>query len=120
MSHHRIIVVDDNQDTSNSLGLLLSMLGAEVRVLYDGASALALYDSFKPTVVIVDIGMPVMDGYQLAREIRGRSDGNVMLVAISGWGQEQDKQRALKVFDHHLTKPVGMTALQGLLKSAGT
>src|SRR5262245_13522559 len=115
ISRHRIVVVDDNEDTSNSLGLLLSMLGADVRVVYDAASALALVDSYRPTVMLVDIGMPVMNGLELARQIRQRRDGNMTLVAISGWGQEQDKKRALEVFDHFFTKPVGMNALQEVL-----
>ncbi|HKE84187.1 MAG TPA: CheR family methyltransferase [Vicinamibacterales bacterium] len=119
ISRHRIVVVDDNEDTSNSLGLLLSMLGADVRVVYDAASALALIDSYRPTVMILDIGMPVMNGIQLAKQIRQRRDGNITLVAISGWGQEQDKKRALEVFDHFFTKPVGMNALQEVLNGPG-
>jgi CheY-like chemotaxis protein len=119
ISRHRIIVVDDNQDTSNSLGLLLSMLGADVRVVYDAASALALLDNYRPTMMIVDIGMPVMNGLELAKQIRQRQDGNITLVAISGWGQEQDKKRALDVFDHFFTKPVGMNALQDVLNRPG-
>jgi DNA-binding response OmpR family regulator len=121
MSRHRIIVVDDNPDTSNSLGLLLSMLGADVRVLYDGQSALALFDAFRPTVVILDIGMPMMDGFEVARQIRERVNHHgVTLIAISGWGSEQDKKRAREVFDYHLTKPVGMGALQEVLRNADT
>jgi CheY-like chemotaxis protein/anti-sigma regulatory factor (Ser/Thr protein kinase) len=118
LSRHRIIVVDDNQDTSSSLGLLLSMVGAEVRVLYDGASALALFDSFRPTVVILDLGMPVMDGLEVARQIRAHVDhSGVTLIAMTGWAQQQDRERALEVFDHYLVKPVAIGTLQDVLKS---
>jgi PAS domain S-box-containing protein len=115
----RILVVDDNRDAADSLGMLLQMLGAEVRIARDGNEALATFSAYEPTVVLLDIGMPGMDGYEVARRIRsGFPDRHTALIALTGWGQEEDRRRAREAgFDHHLIKPADMEALQVLLAS---
>jgi CheY-like chemotaxis protein len=119
LPNRRVLVVDDNRDAAESLGLLLMLLGAEVRVVNDGPAALAEIPDFQPTVVLLDIGMPGMDGYEVARRIRQRPEGrDLMLIALTGWGQEEDRRRTSQAgFDHHLLKPADMTALKSLLVS---
>jgi DNA-binding response OmpR family regulator len=114
---HRVLVVDDNHDAGDSIAVVLQQLGAEVRVLRDGASALAAFDEFAPTVAILDIGMPGMNGYEVARRIRARADGAaVRLLALTGWGQEEDRRRAREAgFDHHLVKPAELSVLLALV-----
>ena len=110
--------MDDNRDAADSIGILLRADGAEVRVAYDGDAALKEVDRLRPTAVVLDIGMPGIDGYEVARKIRAQpGHQDVLLVALSGWGQEQDRRRALEVFDHHLTKPVDIAALRRHLLS---
>ena len=113
----RVLVVDDNFDAGDSIAWLLQQLGAEVRVLRDGATALATFDEFAPDVAILDIGMPGMNGYEVARRIRARSGGNaVRLLALTGWGQEDDRRRAREAgFDHHLVKPAELGVLLSLV-----
>jgi signal transduction histidine kinase/ActR/RegA family two-component response regulator len=115
----RVLVVDDNRDAAQSLGLLLTLLGVEVRVVNDGRSALEILSSYRPTVVLLDIGMPGMDGYEVAQRIRQRSEfRDVMLIALTGWGQEEDRRRTSQAgFDHHLLKPADMTELKSLFAS---
>jgi PAS domain S-box-containing protein len=114
-----VLVADDNQDAADSLGTLLRSMGADVRVVYDGVSALAALEAERPDVALLDIGMPLMDGYELARRIRERSDaGEIVLIALTGWGQVDDKQRALEAgFDHHVGKPADVTELHALMLS---
>jgi CheY-like chemotaxis protein len=99
--------------------MLLQALGAEVRVVHDGAQALDAVARFDPVLVLLDIGMPGMDGYSVARAIRSRfADRAITLVALTGWGQEEDRRRAREAgFDHHLVKPADIDALQKLLRS---
>ena len=115
----RILVVDDNRDAADSLAMLLRTLGAEVQVAYDGLEGLKAFQAHEPAVVLLDIGMPGMDGYEVVRRLRDRSKGkHVPIVALSGWGQEDDRRRAREAgFDHHLVKPANIDALQGLLSS---
>jgi len=115
----RILVVDDNRDAADSLGLLLEVLGAEVRVARDGPEALEAYSAYDPAVVLLDIGMPGMDGYEVARRIRAQSPGpRPTIVALTGWGQENDRREAREAgFDHHLVKPAEIGALKELLRS---
>jgi PAS domain S-box-containing protein len=112
----RILVADDNEDGADSLATLLRMHGHEVYVAYDGESAVKAVDEFVPQVVLLDIGMPILNGYEAAGQIRTRRGRAVVLVAMTGWGQERDKQRAAQAgFDHHLTKPVDLDTLARLL-----
>jgi signal transduction histidine kinase/ActR/RegA family two-component response regulator len=112
----RVLVVDDNQDAGEMLGMLLSSLHATVRTVHSGPEALAMLDEFAPEVVLLDIGMPFMDGYEVARRIRARRGRNVRLIALTGWGQEEDVRRAERAgFDHHLVKPPDLEKLGKLL-----
>jgi CheY-like chemotaxis protein len=115
----RILVVDDNRDAADSLGLLLRTLGAEVRVAHGGAEALAAFDAHEPSIVVLDVGMPDISGYDVAREIRSRRLARrPHLVALTGWGHEDDRRRAREAgFDDHLVKPAEIGALEALLAS---
>jgi len=117
----RILVVDDNQDAADSLGKILEFLGADVRLAKDGAEALETFKTHDPAVVLLDIGMPGMDGYEVAQRIRGGfPERRAALVALTGWGQEEDRRRAREAgFDHHLVKPAEIADLQKLLSSLG-
>jgi len=115
----RVLVVDDNPDAGDSLAMILEVLGAEVRVVRSGAEAFDVFGSFQPSVVLLDIGMPGMNGYDVARALRTRfPEHGATLVALTGWGQEDDRQRARDAgFDHHLVKPADLDVLQHLLHS---
>ena len=115
--HCRILVVDDNQDSAESLAMLLHILGHEVKTARDGESALATAPEFRPDVAILDIGLPKMNGYDLAKQMREQPWArNVVLVALTGWGQEQHGGRSAESgFNHHLTKPVEVEVLQRIL-----
>lgn len=104
----RVLIVDDNCDAAQSIALLLQLQGHEVRCEYDARSAIETAEAFAPTVCVLDIGLPGMDGYQLAQRLRESPEvGNALFVALTGYGQAEDKSRALAAgFDHHLTKPV--------------
>ena len=119
----RILVVDDNADAAESLGMLLEVRGDEVRVAYDGLEALDVEAQFHPAVVLLDIGMPKLSGYDVAKRIRQARGNAVLIVAITGWGQEDDRQRARDAgFNHHFTKPVDFEMLLELIdrESPGT
>jgi signal transduction histidine kinase/CheY-like chemotaxis protein len=113
----RVLVVDDNQDAADSLGILLQLLGAEVMVVHDGPSALDALESFKPAVVLLDLGMPGMGGLEVARRMReDPGHGAITLVALTGWGQREDRRRTHEAgFDYHLVKPADMGTLQDIL-----
>jgi signal transduction histidine kinase/ActR/RegA family two-component response regulator len=117
---HRILIADDNRDAADSLAVMLSVVGHEVRTAYDGQQALELAETFTPDLALLDIGMPRMNGYDAARAIRARPFGHdMLLVALTGWGQPEDKQRSqLAGFDHHLVKPVDPSVLDRLLSTA--
>ena len=104
----RVLVVDDNRDSAETLSMLLELMGNEISVAYDGEQALAIANEIKPDVVLLDIGLPKMNGYEVARQIRNEPWGsNPILVAITGWGQTEDKDLSRESgFDHHLVKPV--------------
>jgi CheY-like chemotaxis protein len=112
-----VLVVDDNVDAAESLALLLNALGANATVACDGPQALAACEQAMPDVVLLDIGMPGMNGYEVAREVRARHPGSrITLVALTGWGQEQDRRRAREAgFDHHLVKPAEIEAIEQIL-----
>lgn len=108
----RILVVDDNVDAADSLAMLLQVRGDTVRVAYDGEEALAAEEEFRPDALLLDIGMPKLSGYEVARRVRDLRGPGPLIVAITGWGQEEDRQRAREAgFDHHFTKPVDYAAL---------
>jgi signal transduction histidine kinase/ActR/RegA family two-component response regulator len=113
----RILVVDDNADAAESLALLLRMEPHEVEVAHDGPAALAAVDADPPDLIFLDIGMPVMNGYEVAQRLRQRPGlEKVQLVAMTGWGQEEDRRRSQEAgFDHHLIKPAEPSALRRLL-----
>ncbi|QJW98531.1 PAS domain S-box protein [Frigoriglobus tundricola] len=121
-SLRRILVVDDNVDSADSLGQLLEMLGNEVRTAYDGEAGIRVAAEFRPAVVLCDIGMPKVNGYDAARRIRAEPCGKSMvLVALTGWGQEDDRQKSTDAgFDFHLVKPVETAALMKLLAGLKT
>jgi CheY-like chemotaxis protein len=113
----RILVVDDNADAADSLAMLLEVRGDEVRVAYDGLEALEAEVSFQPEVVLLDIGMPKLSGYDVARRIREARGSGVLIVAITGWGQEEDRRKARDAgFNHHFTKPVDFDALLDIIE----
>jgi two-component system CheB/CheR fusion protein len=114
---HKILVVDDNVDAATTLSRMLSLTGRTVRTAYDGEEALAAAAEFRPDLVLLDIGLPRLNGYDVARHIREQSWGPRMtLVALTGWGQDEDKRRSREAgFDHHLVKPVDPDTLFKLL-----
>ena len=120
LTPRRVLVVDDNADAADSLRDLLELLGLDARAVNHGESGLASLDTFQPHLVLLDIGMPGMDGYEFARHIRARPGGErIKLVAISGWGQEEDYARSREAgLDGHLVKPVRLEALERLLHEA--
>ena len=113
----RVLVVDDNRDAADSLGMLLQFLGAEVMVVHDGRSALEALKTFKAGVILLDIGMPGMNGLEVARRVReDPGHGAVTLVALTGWGQREDRRRTHEAgFDYHLVKPADVGTLQNIL-----
>jgi signal transduction histidine kinase len=117
LPQRKVLVVDDNQDAAASLAMLLRYLGTNVEVANDGRSALAMIRSSRPDVVLLDIGMPGMDGFEVARQIRSNSENDhIILIALTGWGQAEDRNRTRDAgFNHHLVKPADITALQALL-----
>jgi PAS domain S-box-containing protein len=113
----RIMVIDDNHDAADAMSMLVAAMGAVVEVAYDGPSGLTALTSFRPDVILLDIGMPFMDGYETCRRVRELAGHNVGVVALSGWGQEQDKHSAAQAgFDAHLTKPADPMKLQELIR----
>lgn len=119
--HWRLVVADDLKDNADSLSDLLRLKGHEVATAYDGVSAVELVERFRPDAVILDIGMPKMDGYECCRELRSRPGGEeLIIVALTGWGQEVDRMRTQGAgFDAHLVKPVDYGTLIGALAGAG-
>jgi CheY-like chemotaxis protein len=118
----RVLIVDDNQDAANSMAMLVQALGGTAHTAYDAVSGLGALAEFRPDIVVLDIGMPGVDGYELCQQIRRRpADRHIVVIALTGWGHPQDKQRALDVgFDAHLTKPVDPAAFQELLTVSRT
>jgi CheY-like chemotaxis protein len=116
-SGRRVLVVDDNVDAAQTLHELLRAIGHETAVAYDGVAALELASSFAPTIAVLDLGLPVMDGYELARKLRERAGPEELrLIAVTGYGQDTDRKRARAAgFDHHLVKPIALEALITLL-----
>jgi PAS domain S-box-containing protein len=114
----RVLIVDDNRDAAETLRIMLELEGHEAVAVYDGAAALETVKSFGPEVVVLDIGLPQLNGYEVARRIRAE-DTDVTLFALSGWGQREDKQRARNAgFDEHLTKPVDPSLISALIAAS--
>jgi PAS domain S-box-containing protein len=120
LANQRVLVVDDNVDAADSLGMLLSFLGAEVRVVHGGREALEAMGQFRPAVVLLDLGMPHMDGLEVARRMReDPAMKGATLVALTGWGQHEDRRRTGEAgFDYHLVKPADVRTLQSILSVA--
>lgn len=118
----RVLIADDNRDAAETLSMLLQMDGHDVQVVHDGRAAVSAFAAFKPEIALVDIGMPELNGYEVARLVREDAHGQaVTLIAVTGWGQERDKQRALEAgFDHHFTKPVEPHRIDKILRSLPT
>ena len=115
----RVLVVDDNRDAADSLGRMLTHLGWRTRVVYDGPAALEALESYRPNVMLLDLGMPAMDGFEVVRRLRERPDWeNLTVVALSGWGQDEDRRKtAAAGFHYHLLKPAAVQQLEALLQS---
>lgn len=113
----RVLVVDDNEDAASSLAMLLARIGNDVQTANDGQSALEVLQAFKPSVVLLDLGMPGMSGYEVAERAQYLPEGKrCSLVALTGWGQDEDRQRTKEAgFKAHLVKPVKIEALKTLL-----
>ena len=113
----RVLVVDDNEDAADSLATLLGVVGYQVKIAYDGPQAIEAADEFQPDVALLDIGLPRLSGYDIARHVRQRRGDEVLLVAITGWGQEEDRRKAREAgFDHHFTKPADFEVLLQLIE----
>ena len=112
----RILVVDDNQDSALSLAMMLSIMGHETRTALDGESAVTTAESFLPEIVLLDIGLPKLNGYEVAERIRKQPWGvSMFLIAVTGWGQDEDRQRSSEVgLNVHMVKPVEPAALERL------
>lgn len=113
----RILVVDDNHDSALSLAMVLTIMGHETRTAHDGETALVTAEEFVPEVVLLDIGLPKMNGYEVAQRIREQAWGRDMfLIAVTGWGQAEDRARSAEVgLNMHMVKPVEPAALQAVL-----
>ena len=112
----KVLVVDDNEDAADSLATLLGVMGYSVRTAYDGPEGIEAADEFEPAVALLDIGLPRLSGYDIAKHVRGTRGEKVLLVAITGWGQEDDRRRAHEAgFDHHFTKPADFDVLLALI-----
>jgi PAS domain S-box-containing protein len=123
LPRRRILVVDDNVDAAKILARLLeSNLGQEVRVVHNGPGALHAAAEFRPEVILLDLGLPGIDGCEVARRLRGRPEtSGTVLIALTGWGQEQDRRRTVEAgIDRHLVKPVDIDEIEGLLRDLGT
>ncbi len=113
----RLLIVDDNRDTATGLGRLLTRRGYEVHLAHHGPEALEIARRLAPAIILLDIGLPGMDGYEVAQRLRSEASGaKALIVAISGYGQEEDRTRSHAAgFDHHLVKPVDFEELRDIL-----
>ena len=116
----KVLVVDDNHDAATSLSMLVDLLGHEVRTAFDGVEALDLASQFNPDVVLLDLGMPRMDGYEACRRLRAQPWGaHMTVVAVTGWGREDDRLRTeVAVVDQPWVRPVGPAVMASMLTGA--
>jgi CheY-like chemotaxis protein len=116
----RILVVDDNKDAADALGNLFRALGYDTVVAYNGTEGMSVFNETHPRFAFLDIAMPDISGYDLAQRIREKAGAEVILIAVTGFGQVDDKARALEAgFDYHLTKPIGLSQVQSILAKHG-
>ena len=116
----RVLIAEDNADVAEMMHVMLEVKGYDVRVVSDGTDAVAVATTFQPHIAFLDIGMPVMDGYEAARRIRAALGDDVVLIALTGWGQDEDKGRSREAgFDHHLTKPPEPEMIERLIAECG-
>jgi PAS domain S-box-containing protein len=122
VSGHRLLVVDDNVDSAKTLAALLRLKGHDVQTAFDGISAIEMAKQHRPQMIFLDIGMPGMDGYEVARRVRNDSDlKSIVLAAVTGWGQQEDRRRSAEAgFDHHLVKPLISSDIEELLMNLET
>jgi CheY-like chemotaxis protein len=115
----RILIVDDHEDSAEGMAVLLRACGHEARAAHDAHAALEAAEEYRPDVVILDIGLPGMDGFEAARRLRERFPSHPLrLVALTGYGQEEDRRRAREAgFDHHLVKPLDIARLRELIEA---
>jgi phosphotransferase system HPr (HPr) family protein len=112
----RVLVVDDDRDTAETLACLLRLFGHDVRVALDGHRALEIARRERPSCMMLDVGLPGLDGYEVASRLRGERGGSIVLIALTGYGREEDRRAALAAgFDHHFTKPLDQDGLNALL-----
>jgi len=119
VASRRVLIADDNRDAAETLAMLLQIEGHEVHVVHDGRAAVSAFTEFHPEVALLDIGMPELSGYEVARRVRENVEGQtVTLIALTGWGQERDKEQALAAgFNHHFTKPVEPARISKILRT---
>jgi len=116
----RVLVVDDSVDSAETLGELLKIWGHDVRLAHDGPAAVEAARDYRPDVILLDIGLPGMDGFAVARQLRTEGLQTRLLVALTGYGEQTDKQRSQEAgFHHHMVKPVDPDALQKLIARRG-
>jgi CheY-like chemotaxis protein len=116
LARRRVLVVDDNQDSARTLATMLQLLGSEVSVAHDGLQAIEEVRRFRPDMVLMDVGMPRMNGYDATRQLKAMAEGqSPVVVALTGWGQDTDREKSKAAgCDAHLVKPVSLAALQRL------
>jgi CheY-like chemotaxis protein len=116
---HRILVVDDNRDAAVTLAMMLRIMGHDTQTAHDGVDAVQAAARFQPDVVLLDIGLPKLNGYEVCRRIRGQPHGGeIAVIALTGWGRDEDRcQSAEAGFDFHLVKPVSVDTLGQLLSA---
>jgi CheY-like chemotaxis protein len=117
LAARRILVVDDNRDAAVTLSIMLRLMGNEIQMAFDGAAALQAADEFRPDLIMLDIGLPKMSGYDVARHLRQQPWGrDMVLVALTGWGQEEDRRRSQQAgFNYHFVKPIDIDDLKRVL-----
>jgi len=120
VARRRVLIADDNRDSAAAMSMLLQLCGHEVHIAASGVEAFGIAERVRPDIGILDIGMPDLNGYEVAQRIRDEAWGKDMtLIAVTGWGQDADKRRALAAgFDHHLTKPVEFEKLKQLFDAS--